>query len=90
MKHLRLFFGSCLRNSGDTIQDLYHLDLYCVAFCHWADQTLTDLQKWVCDFEKPKGNPTAFIEPATTVLSPYLKASNLGFLLKPMLVEYSS
>jgi len=29
--------------------------------------------KWVCEFEKPKGNPTAFIKPATTVLSPYLK-----------------
>ena len=27
---------------------------------------------WVVQFEKPKGNPAA-IEPATTVLSPYLK-----------------
>ncbi len=24
-------------------------------------------------FEKPKGDPTAFIKPATTVLSPHLK-----------------
>ncbi|XP_024538612.1 (6-4)DNA photolyase [Selaginella moellendorffii] len=30
-------------------------------------------EKWVCEFEKPKGDPTAFIKPATTVLSPYLK-----------------
>ncbi|KAI3439135.1 hypothetical protein D9Q98_001543 [Chlorella vulgaris] len=28
---------------------------------------------WVCAFEKPKGNPAAFVRPATTVLSPYLK-----------------
>ena len=26
-------------------------------------------------FEKPKGNPSAFLKPATTVLSPYLKVS---------------
>nr|QXF69111.1 6-4 photolyase [Pohlia nutans] len=36
------------------------------------DDSLAD-QKWVCDFEKPKGDPTAFMKPATTVLSPYLK-----------------
>ena len=31
-------------------------------------------EQWVCDFEKPKGNPASFDpEPATTVLSPYLK-----------------
>ena len=29
-------------------------------------------KEWVVQFEKPKGNPAA-IEPATTVLSPYLK-----------------
>jgi cryptochrome len=29
--------------------------------------------KWVCSFEKPKTDPSAFIRPATTVLSPYLK-----------------
>ncbi|KAL8138677.1 hypothetical protein V2J09_004678 [Rumex salicifolius] len=28
---------------------------------------------WVAKFEKPKGNPSAFLNPATTVLSPYLK-----------------
>lgn len=36
------------------------------------DASLID-KKWVADFEKPKGDPTAFINPATTVLSPYLK-----------------
>ncbi|CAH9108449.1 unnamed protein product [Cuscuta epithymum] len=30
-------------------------------------------KEWVADFEKPKGNPSAFLRPATTVLSPYLK-----------------
>ncbi|XP_057837998.1 (6-4)DNA photolyase isoform X1 [Cryptomeria japonica] len=30
-------------------------------------------KKWVAEFEKPKGDPTAFLKPATTVLSPYLK-----------------
>ncbi|KAJ8640574.1 hypothetical protein MRB53_017268 [Persea americana] len=28
---------------------------------------------WVANFEKPKGDPSAFLKPATTVLSPYLK-----------------
>ncbi|XP_050235165.1 (6-4)DNA photolyase [Mercurialis annua] len=30
-------------------------------------------KKWVANFEKPKGDPSAFSKPATTVLSPYLK-----------------
>ncbi|CAN4096863.1 unnamed protein product [Withania somnifera] len=30
-------------------------------------------EEWVENFEKPKGDPSAFIKPATTVLSPYLK-----------------
>eukprot|EP00878_Enallax_costatus_P020725 GHUV01021916.1.p1 GENE.GHUV01021916.1~~GHUV01021916.1.p1 ORF type:complete len:400 (+),score=98.18 GHUV01021916.1:1271-2470(+) len=29
--------------------------------------------KWVCGFEKPQTDPSAFLRPATTVLSPYLK-----------------
>jgi deoxyribodipyrimidine photolyase len=29
--------------------------------------------KWVCGFEKPATDPSAFEKPATTVLSPYLK-----------------
>ncbi len=28
---------------------------------------------WVAAFEKPKGDPSAFLKPATTVLSPHLK-----------------
>ncbi|XWS11845.1 hypothetical protein CRYUN_Cryun37aG0036000 [Craigia yunnanensis] len=30
-------------------------------------------KEWVANFEKPKGDPSAYIKPATTVLSPYLK-----------------
>ncbi|URE37948.1 FAD binding domain of DNA photolyase [Musa troglodytarum] len=30
-------------------------------------------KEWVANFEKPKGDPSAFWKPATTVLSPYLK-----------------
>ncbi|KAK8514322.1 hypothetical protein V6N13_063216 [Hibiscus sabdariffa] len=35
-------------------------------------ETLSD-KEWVVNFEKPKGDPSAYIKPATTVLSPYLK-----------------
>jgi cryptochrome len=38
--------------------------------------------EWVRNFEKPKGNPAAFDpEPATTVLSPYLKFGDLSVRL---------
>lgn len=30
----------------------------------------------MANFEKPKGDPSAYLKPATTVLSPYLKVSN--------------
>ncbi|KAF6164526.1 hypothetical protein GIB67_025352 [Kingdonia uniflora] len=30
-------------------------------------------KEWVANFEKPKGDPSMFLKPATTVLSPYLK-----------------
>ncbi|XP_031265156.1 (6-4)DNA photolyase [Pistacia vera] len=30
-------------------------------------------KEWVANFEKPKGDPSAYAKPATTVLSPYLK-----------------
>lgn len=33
----------------------------------------TDEHRWVAGFEKPNTDPSAFIRPATTVLSPYLK-----------------
>ncbi|XP_021848229.1 (6-4)DNA photolyase [Spinacia oleracea] len=32
-----------------------------------------DDKAWVAKFEKPKGDPSSFLKPATTVLSPYLK-----------------
>ncbi|KAL2926249.1 (6-4)DNA photolyase [Bienertia sinuspersici] len=35
-------------------------------------QSLYD-KEWVAKFEKPKGDPSSFLKPATTVLSPYLK-----------------
>ncbi|KAL0319172.1 UNVERIFIED_CONTAM: (6-4)DNA photolyase [Sesamum angustifolium] len=30
-------------------------------------------KEWVANFEKPKGDPSSLVKPATTVLSPYLK-----------------
>jgi hypothetical protein len=36
------------------------------------EASLADV-KWVCGFEKPATDPSAFEKPATTVLSPYLK-----------------
>lgn len=33
----------------------------------------------MAEFEKPKGDPTAFLKPATTCLSPYLKVGTLCF-----------
>jgi len=48
-------------------------------------------KKWVCEFEKPKGDPTAFRRPATTVLSPYLKFGCLSVrLFHAQLVEIYS
>ncbi|XP_022714866.1 (6-4)DNA photolyase isoform X4 [Durio zibethinus] len=35
-------------------------------------ESLSD-KEWVANFEKPKGDPSAYVKPATTVLSPYLK-----------------
>ncbi|KAG0486358.1 hypothetical protein HPP92_008453 [Vanilla planifolia] len=42
-----------------------------------------DNKDWVAKFEKPKGDPSAFIKPATTVLSPYLKVESLFGCLSP-------
>ncbi|KAJ8445570.1 hypothetical protein Cgig2_012458 [Carnegiea gigantea] len=36
-----------------------------------------DDKGWVAKFEKPKGDPSSFEKPATTVLSPYLKVSDM-------------
>ena len=35
-------------------------------------ESLSDIS-WVATFEKPQTDPSAFLKPATTVLSPYLK-----------------
>ncbi|KAI3766712.1 hypothetical protein L2E82_16782 [Cichorium intybus] len=36
-------------------------------------QESTNNKEWVANFERPKGDPSAFIKPSTTMLSPYLK-----------------
>jgi cryptochrome len=47
---------------GGEIEGLKRLDKYLA------------METWVCEFEKPKGNPALFDPaPATTVLSPYMK-----------------
>ena len=51
--------GNCVLQGGETLA-LKRMEE------HIADKA------WVVQFEKPKGNPAA-LEPATTVLSPYLK-----------------
>ncbi len=38
---------------------------------------------WVCAFEKPKGNPAAFVRPATTVLRWGLRQRRLGQVAAP-------
>jgi len=45
-----------------------------VAIVHYI---LSMFQEWVAKFEKPKGDPSSFEKPATTVLSPYLKVSDM-------------
>ncbi|KAL7191392.1 hypothetical protein ACSBR2_023462 [Camellia fascicularis] len=50
--------GNCEISKPPTLQELGYEDIG---------------QEWVTKFEKPKGDPSAFRKPATTVLSPYLK-----------------
>lgn len=54
--------------------------------------TILNIQAWVVQFEKPKGDPSAFLKPATTVLSPYLKVrisfQNLVLILLFSLLVY--
>ncbi|KAI9200284.1 hypothetical protein LWI28_005367 [Acer negundo] len=39
----------------------------------------------MANFEKPKGDPSAYVKPATTILSPYLKLeTSLYFYLCPV------
>lgn len=74
--------GSCDISDVPTIRDLGYGDSEQDKFSPFKggesealkrlDECMED-KKWVANFEKPKGNPSAFLKPATTVLSPYLK-----------------
>ncbi|BAT98552.1 hypothetical protein VIGAN_09221300 [Vigna angularis var. angularis] len=74
--------GSCDISEVPTITDLGYGDAEQDEFSPFKggesealkrlDECMKD-KKWVANFEKPKGNPSAFLKPATTVLSPYLK-----------------
>ncbi|KAK7294117.1 hypothetical protein RJT34_17000 [Clitoria ternatea] len=74
--------GSCVISEVPTIRDLGYGDDEQDEFSPFKggesealkrlDEYMKD-KKCVANFEKPKGNPTAFLRPATTVLSPYLK-----------------
>ncbi|XP_002517574.2 (6-4)DNA photolyase isoform X2 [Ricinus communis] len=74
--------GSCEISEVPTLEELGYGD---VEQDEWApfrggeSEALKRLREkitnkeWVANFEKPKGDPSAFMKPATTVLSPYLK-----------------
>nr|KYP54012.1 Cryptochrome-1 [Cajanus cajan] len=74
--------GSCDISEVPTLRDLGYGDAEQDEFSPFKggesealkrlDECMKD-KKWVANFEKPKGNPSAFLKPATTVLSPYLK-----------------
>ncbi|KAF5453202.1 hypothetical protein F2P56_028121 [Juglans regia] len=74
--------GSCVISEVPTIKELGYVDIgqdECSPFRGGESEALKRLneikndKEWVATFEKPKGNPSAFLRPATTVLSPYLK-----------------
>ncbi|KAI5594076.1 hypothetical protein BDE02_03G052700 [Populus trichocarpa] len=73
--------GSCEISEVPTIKDLGYGDIEqeWIPFRGGESEALKRLKEsisdkeWVANFEKPKGNPSAFVKPATTVLSPYLK-----------------
>ncbi|KAI4355710.1 hypothetical protein L6164_004457 [Bauhinia variegata] len=74
--------GSCKVSEVPTIKELGYVDIKQDDFSPFkggeseALKRLKECMKnkeWVANFEKPKGNPSAFLRPATTVLSPYLK-----------------
>jgi cryptochrome len=46
------------------------------------------LQEWVAKFEKPKGDPSAFLKPVTIVLSPYLKVSFVTDLVQIVILPH--
>ena len=61
-----------MRKAGCTLSNCCLQGGETEALARLAEQ-LSD-KGWVAQFEKPKGDPTAFDpSPATTVLSPYLK-----------------
>ncbi|CAA6666361.1 unnamed protein product [Spirodela intermedia] len=74
--------GECENVGVPTIQELGYGSLGQVEFSPFRggesealkrlNESLVD-KEWVANFEKPKGDPSAFMKPATTVLSPYLK-----------------
>lgn len=44
-----------------------------MVYSSWEVCVRVSARRWVATFEKPSTDPSAFTEPATTVLSPYLK-----------------
>ncbi|XP_065865402.1 (6-4)DNA photolyase isoform X2 [Euphorbia lathyris] len=74
--------GSCGISEVPTVEELGYRDVFqheWTPFRGGESEALKRLnesieeKEWVANFEKPKGDPSAFIKPATTVLSPYLK-----------------
>ncbi|KAL5976980.1 (6-4)DNA photolyase [Asimina triloba] len=74
--------GDCEVLSVPTIKELGYGDINQEEFSPFRGGETIALKRleeslenkdWVANFEKPKGDPSAFLNPATTVLSPYLK-----------------
>ncbi|KAK3026097.1 hypothetical protein RJ639_040769 [Escallonia herrerae] len=74
--------GNCEISEVPTVQELGYEDTRedeLTVFRGGESEALRRLRdsikgkEWVANFEKPKGDPSAFLKPATTVLSPYLK-----------------
>ncbi|CAL5210629.1 unnamed protein product [Lathyrus oleraceus] len=74
--------GSCEISEVPSVKDLGYEDAKLGEFSPFIggeSEALKRLEKcmkdkkWVANFEKPKGNPSAFLKPETTILSPYLK-----------------
>ncbi|KAL8458084.1 hypothetical protein ACS0TY_035816 [Phlomoides rotata] len=74
--------GNCLTSEVPSIMELGYEDTLKderIPFKGGESEALRRLRdsiadkEWVANFEKPKGDPSSFIKPATTVLSPYLK-----------------
>ncbi|KAJ4718316.1 (6-4)DNA photolyase [Melia azedarach] len=74
--------GSCEISEVPTVEELGYRDCEqdeLTPFRGGESEALKRLREsirdkeWVANFEKPKGDPSAYLKPATTVLSPYLK-----------------